>query len=144
MVPASKLAPRPFQSTLLAREATSVGISTSTIALFQSTLPAREATSKDRAKHIAIKFQSTLPAGEATSREIIRIGKLAISIHASRGGSDLKKLKGSPVTNLFQSTLPAGEATNKDLCFMVMARKFQSTLPAGEATISMELILQQE
>ena len=48
-------------------------------------------------------FQSTLPAGGATYVHFWKVGKQNISIHAPRGGSDLRQA--------FQSTLPAGGAT---------------------------------
>ncbi len=77
-----------------------------------------------------------------------------ISIHASRGGSDISGLK-RQVTPKFQSTLPAGEATPGRPTLMrwqnfnprfprgkrqlvsstsMLSNIFQSTLPAGEAT----------
>ena len=37
-------------------------------------------------------FQSTLPAGEATLRQAFQLQKLYISIHASRGGSDVSSV----------------------------------------------------
>ena len=79
-----------------------------------------------------------------------------ISIHASRGGSDVQSACPNSCAQTFQSTLPAGEATiNKpwalstnmisihasrggsDLSLLVnldLSWPFQSTLPAGEAT----------
>ena len=42
---------------------------------------------------------------------VFRYRQLQISIHASRGGSDLWRTEGMPSTLRFQSTLPAGEAT---------------------------------
>ena len=55
-------------------------------------------------------FQSTLPAGEATyGLYEMHFGK-KISIHASRGGSDIKAVDTNG-NESFQSTLPAGEAT---------------------------------
>ena len=81
-----------------------------------------------------------------------------ISIHASRGGSDISICKGWTISSGFQSTLPVGEATyegydvvtrsdyisihasrgGSDLKSARLARRmtvFQSTLPVGEATI---------
>ena len=100
-------------------------------------------------------FQSTLPAGEATVLPFSFLIPPIISIHASRGGSDLTcaGVVGSP--GLFQSTLPAGEATHygvlirNSILISIHASRggsdfiavvhtfiaiFQSTLPAGEAT----------
>ena len=80
-----------------------------------------------------LEFQSTLPAGEAT-KECQRYSQSqAISIHASRGGSDSTFPFMSLWMYTFQSTLPAGEAT-QSACPSSCAQTFQSTLPAGEAT----------
>ena len=79
-----------FQSTLPAGEATS-GLPEITLDeyLFQSTLPAGEATSQSPLSGgREFLFQSTLPAGEATLRQTVTTVQTAISIHASRGGSD--------------------------------------------------------
>ena len=102
-----------FQSTLPAGEATSVPKETLQALLisihasrggsdnhitdpghlqpgFQSTLPAGEATLGGLTQtSIHWSFQSTLPAGEATKRCRPLTPKRLISIHASRGGSDL-------------------------------------------------------
>ena len=100
-----------FQSTLLAREATSVGVIDSDYYGFQSTLPAgkRPGVAKHQdptfefqstlpAEEATIslsyfwsphpEFQSTLPAGEETISLALLAGRVSISIHASRGGSD--------------------------------------------------------
>ena len=80
--------------------------------IFQSTLPAGEATLLEEGESpYDHGFQSTLPAGEATDDAAAQAVRQDISIHASRGGSDLQQ---GPLLkrNLpFQSTLPAGEAT---------------------------------
>ena len=57
------------------------------------------------------RFQSTLPVGGATLHKDINLFRLQISIHAPRGGSDLRKNIASPAARLFQSTLPVGGAT---------------------------------
>ena len=148
---------------------------------FQSTLPVGEATYwtlpiswkslnfnprfpwGKRPSFLAIssrtqRFQSTLPVGEATI-EIVRFNqRMAISIHASRGGSDkaedetramnddisIHASRGgsdtfvrmaAPPRCLFQSTLPVGEATPW-FSFRRTGLRFQSTLPVGEATIN--------
>ena len=59
--------------------------------VFQSTLPAGEATfCPCSCGRNSSKFQSTLPAGEATTHCTYSHGASKISIHASRGGSDLR------------------------------------------------------
>ena len=101
-------------------------------------------------------FQSTLPVGEATGRLREVCKGRGISIHASRGGSDLrtekslsiylhfnprfpwgKRLPPMPPGQrkiTFQSTLPVGEATTSGFLFSRGLSVFQSTLPVGEAT----------
>ena len=56
-----------------------------------------------------------------------------ISIHASRGGSDVRRKAHLSADVVFQSTLPAGEATFASRSYP-RPQSFQSTLPAGEAT----------
>mgnify|MGYP000927940492 CR=1 FL=1 len=60
---------------------------------FQSTLPVGEATTSGFlfSRGLSV-FQSTLPVGEATAGRGSLSSKLNISIHASRGGSDLSLL----------------------------------------------------
>ena len=81
--------------------------------LFQSTLPAGEATPSIMQELLVVKFQSTLPAGEATIEARVISWLSHISIHASRGGSDVKNGPLSKRALIFQSTLPAGEATKR-------------------------------
>ena len=146
--------------------------------IFQSTLPAREATLPPALRCLwstnfnprfprgkrppfgslsssQTEFQSTLPAREATQRDPNIPHRFAISIHASREGSDIGKdtksidgfnfnprfprgkrhklhRKLHPKTE-FQSTLPAREATKAGRRF-ISPEIFQSTLPAREAT----------
>ncbi len=83
----------------------------------------------------ALEFQSTLPAGEATQGTSFLRRYLCISIHASRGGSDLFVQSVGSFLLRFQSTLPAGEATFYFRALVLYTLKFQSTLPAGEATV---------
>ena len=61
---------------------------------------------------VRVKFQSTLPVGEATLAVGAAGRPVHISIHASRGGSDIQKNPEGGTCNVFQSTLPVGEATN--------------------------------
>ena len=70
-----------------------------------------------------------LPGGQS-DEEINKI-----SIHASRGGSDLPYLFLAVLLIKFQSTLPAGEATITEVKSCGGLLIFQSTLPAGEATV---------
>ena len=87
--------PVPFQSTLLSREATSVGISTSTIALFQSTLPAGEATYHKVSMALrSCHFNPRFPRGKRRYHSVQQFRHGNISIHASRGGSDLMNKTG--------------------------------------------------
>ena len=73
--------------------------------------------------------------GEATLPVPLPSTKAEISIHASRGGSDLFCLYGHVARWQFQSTLPVGEATEQGgSC--ARGEPFQSTLPVGEATFA--------
>ena len=58
--------------------------------LFLSTLPARGATKPAARKKPAAKFLSTLPARGATVHGLGLLGRVRISIHAPREGSDLR------------------------------------------------------
>ena len=104
-------------------------------------------------------FQSTLPAGEATGFfDMILLHRL-ISIHASRGGSDLHPLRRAMIVTCISIHASRG-GSDIVLAFELIADsisihasrggsdfdengvlrftfKFQSTLPAGEATSSM-------
>ena len=61
---------------------------------FQSTLPVGEATLLAICpKSVLKKFQSTLPVGEATVATGFTVLVGMISIHASRGGSDLRSCR---------------------------------------------------
>ena len=147
-----------FQSTLPAREATPTCSKIPTSYwIFQSTLPAREATDWI---NVFLRgdtlFQSTLPAREATLLFANETLPIAISIHASREGSDYqygghnniypyfnprfprgkrRHYAHPPFLNrLFQSTLPAREATSMREFTRPTTQLFQSTLPAREAT----------
>ena len=81
------------------------------------------------------KFQSTLPAGEATCCPCVLDPPIFISIHASRGGSDLKENVRMSRIYHFNPRFPRGKRQNRHLPneFHLV---FQSTLPAGEATSS--------
>ena len=78
-------------------------------------------------------FQSTLPAGEATGKGIKIDYMDEISIHASRGGSDLISMSFPFSVSYFNPRFPRGKrhlTGVKDIQDYI----FQSTLPAGEAT----------
>ena len=80
-----------------------------------------------------VRFQSTLPAREATNGHLRAKGKIAISIHASREGSDQGRSGKRRADTDFNPRFPRGKR------LIVTYRKkniplFQSTLPAREAT----------
>ena len=77
-------------------------------------------------------FNPRFPRGKRPERIEYKMTTTYISIHASRGGSDVFN-QFFRVELLFQSTLPAGEATSMQ-GLSYASKKFQSTLPAGEAT----------
>ena len=61
-------------------------------------------------------FQSTLPVGGSDLERLARGGsRYGISIHAPRGGSDLKTRIRITHAEQFQSTLPVGGATGSEL-----------------------------
>ncbi len=103
----------------------------------------------------AIIFQSTLPAGEATKRDSVQSLPRVISIHASRGGSDIIKILENGISSDFNPRFPRGKRLQKrrrsetlenfnprfprgkrrmSLSPKYSKYRFQSTLPAGEAT----------
>ncbi len=78
-------------------------------------------------------FQSTLPSQEETDTLNTQCENLAISIHSSLAGRDLKH-QGTLKTYLrFQSTLPSQEETTH-MDKASEAAEFQSTLPSQEET----------
>ena len=108
------------------------------------------------------RFQSTLPAGEATVFPVIDLaGPRAISIHASRGGSDSLLDGNMETTKNFNPRFPRGKRQRQALMACSNSTyfnprfprgkrrndriqrfrpvKFQSTLPAGEATLSLAI-----
>ena len=102
---------------------------------FQSTLPAGEATIPQlELTDAAVGFQSTLPAGEATSTVEIFLWRYLISIHASRGGSDILSVFPGGIPGNFNPRFPRGKRP-RTLSHPLHDVEFQSTLPAGEATI---------
>ena len=146
---------------------------------FQSTLPVGEATFSPCGKPFGVldfnprfpwgkrrgslpipspsfTFQSTLPVGEAT-REAPNSGSFQhISIHASRGGSDVIRTHKPETSSYFNPRFPWGKRRQVHDGFVVVVKisihasrggsdhldedndaawkKFQSTLPVGEAT----------
>ena len=81
------------------------------------------------------RFQSTLPVGEAT-RRVCLCGKVGhISIHASRGGSDLFAGWILSRRKNFNPRFPWGKRPVAS-AYVAKSGIFQSTLPVGEATYS--------
>ena len=147
-----------FQSTLPVGEATLVMMYFPSNLPFQSTLPAREATSRPEMSTVApTLFQSTLPAREATKVSGTLDQLPAISIHASRGGSDPLLHQLHSLCNYFNPRFPWGkrrvgvlQVKKADIISIHASREgsdstipssprsaliFQSTLPAREATV---------
>ena len=126
--------------------------------MFQSTLPVGGATPLTRRKrHKDNQFQSTLPVGGATMASTISLWSAMVSIHASRGGSDLLSGCRRLSTNCgFNPRFPWGErpflyfrydnscsvsihasrggSDNPSANGFTALRRFQSTLPVGGAT----------
>ncbi len=80
-----------------------------------------------------LNFNPRFPRGKRLLRHDYRLFLFAISIHASREGSDLAAGTNAAEYWPFQSTLPAREATG-DCSSTSIRSSFQSTLPAREAT----------
>ena len=77
---------------------------------FQSTLPVGEATRAWRTLSTTPQlFQSTLPVGEATRLEAVSERPSAISIHASRGGSDRRSFRFPERCRYFNPRFPWGK-----------------------------------
>ena len=79
-------------------------------------------------------FQSTLPAGDATPKATDSTFYVWISIHASRGGSDVSL--SSTFFKFLCISIHASRGGSDPMLGLITERgeKFQSTLPAGEAT----------
>ena len=100
---------------------------------FNPRSPWGERHSVGTTSYYAFTFQSTLPVGGATLNIRFQADRLPISIHAPRGGSDLRRSCWKCSSRLFQSTLPVGGATKSNTTTEGSGR-FQSTLPVGGAT----------
>ena len=120
-----------FQSTLPAGEATHMVAWAKRNSKFQSTLPAGEATTRVYHYFIKARFQSTLPAGEATFVLATTVPVAHISIHASRGGSDVGDFfsKCSPVD--FNPRFPRGKRHGQGTS-MIQDINFNPRFPRGK------------
>ena len=106
------------------------------ISLFQSTLLAWGATFRSAGGSDTLEFHSTLPAWGATGTLETYGGKLVISIHAPRMGSDFDMQRENPTGYAnFNPRFPHGERPTF-LCVSVVVIQFQSTLPAWGATFA--------
>ena len=134
------------------------GASTSSrMSTFQSTLPVGEATARRPQAHqfaryfnprfpwgkrparssawrMKLLFQSTLPVGEATDHAAPKTLANHISIHASRGGSDVRL--DVPGKQWIFISIHASRGGSDRVSSSRSTRRavFQSTLPVGEAT----------
>ena len=75
-----------------------------------------------------------LPVGEATRRDGRQLRRIQISIHASRGGSDLWCSAVAARTAISIHASRGGSDWKRPASFWTAAI-FQSTLPVGEATV---------
>ena len=78
-------------------------------------------------------FQSTLPVGGATPVIVAETTRRGISIHAPRGGSDVRSQTIVRGTGHFNPRSPWGERL-RGIRGHICAAGFQSTLPVGGAT----------
>ena len=77
-------------------------------------------------------FNPRFPWGKRLEAAYAHIRKSNISIHASRGGSDLWSGLLSRRRNRFQSTLPVGEATLPDAAGAALHQYFNPRFPWGK------------
>ena len=94
------------------------------IRVFQSTLPAREATYEYVNHQMELPISIHASRGGSDLNQDADSSDDAISIHASRGGSDSPMTARSTLAIIFQSTLPAGEATehsNNEVAYFVIS-----------------------
>ena len=100
--------------------------------IFQSTLPAGEATLGKQGRRSQPRFQSTLPAGEATFKPSgFRVDVGEISIHASRGGSDVVRSVFAVATEDFNPRFPRGKRPPLIVTLVVMP-DFNPRFPRGK------------
>ena len=78
-------------------------------------------------------FNPRFPRGKRLNDRINGINSAAISIHASRGGSDRRRPGRPSGTGNFNPRFPRGKRLKTAVTFPLIS-SFQSTLPAGEAT----------
>ena len=81
---------------------------------------------------MAFYFNPRFPRGKRRPIPGILGDDKAISIHASRGGSDLKTRRLRLWLYVFQSTLPAGEATFLSLSLPGFLLYFNPRFPRGK------------
>ena len=98
---------------------------------FQSTLPAGEATTRVYHYFIKARFQSTLPAGEATVLSTTILPVSHISIHASRGGSDLCLGYNRSCCPYFNPRFPRGKRLSH-VCICNLLPNFNPRFPRGK------------
>ena len=100
---------------------------------FQSTLPAGEATLSAAAwAATRTYFNPRFPRGKRLNPWDTPLRLYHISIHASRGGSDLISYSSSIASKKFQSTLPAGEATTSFSDYANQPQDFNPRFPRGK------------
>ena len=132
---------------------------------FQSTLPVGGATSTDSSPpQRAAYFNPRSPWGERPAGCALSGGCVPISIHAPRGGSDLRwpRLAAGRIisihaprggsdplfgqfggqTQIFQSTLPVGGATSISLTWGLIKSDFNPRSPWGERQVRPDLARQ--
>ena len=102
--------------------------------IFQSTLPVGEATCRTARRTSTTRyFNPRFPWGKRPAVGRRGISNFRISIHASRGGSDLLRLSRMNLPTDFNPRFPWGKRRGSNLMDATMSQ-FQSTLPVGEAT----------
>ncbi len=77
-------------------------------------------------------FNPRFPRGKRRHGDNVFCRSVAISIHASREGSDQRKNPSGQQSGRFQSTLPAREATGKQITANYKALDFNPRFPRGK------------
>ena len=99
-----------FQSTLPVGEATGFAVQHFAVLLhFNPRFPWGKRLPAPAGRKILFRFQSTLPVGEATPIAKCPVNLVAISIHASRGGSDVLLAIWQPDSLDFNPRFPWGK-----------------------------------
>ena len=100
--------------------------------LFQSTLPAGEATPAAVLDLVTRNFNPRFPRGKRQRSKRGIVALLLISIHASRGGSDVKSRPLDPYIMHFNPRFPRGKRLPRDCQTPMLSADFNPRFPRGK------------